>query len=318
MAPVDSLRVTAPVSRRGLLGLGLRHLTAAGDAAPGDEPPSPSERGPAVQARWNAAWDACGDMGLWEEAAATLVRCAACESGERVLDAGAGDGNVALLCARRGAQVTACEPAATLLERGRARADRDGQTVEWVEGALEALPFGDATFDRVLAGLAAVFCLQPPATTLAELFRVVRPGGIVAFSTWRSVGLVGGLLRLARGWDPLPGDVPGPLAWSSEERLRQEVEPFGGEEAQFHLAALEMRFAGEDDAARRLLCAFAPLTAAHDALPAGAAEELCAQVAALVAQWAEPAPQGVVLRARYIVALARRPAADAANAAAAE
>jgi ubiquinone/menaquinone biosynthesis C-methylase UbiE len=251
-APVDSLGVSDTVSRRALLGLGLRHLTAPGDAATHDrgDPSSPGERGPAVQARWNIAWDACEDMGLWEEAAATLVRCAACATGERVLDAGAGDGNVALLCARRGAQVTACEPAAALRERGRASADRDGLSVEWVEGALEALPFPDATFDRVLAGLAAVFCLQPPTATLAELFRVVRPGGTVGFSAWRSVGLVGGLLRLAQRWDPLPGEVPGPLAWGSEERLRQEVEPFGGEQAQFQLATLAMRFADEEEASQ--------------------------------------------------------------------
>ncbi len=129
----------------------------------------------------------------------------------------------------------------------------------------------------------------------------------MGFSAWRSVGLVGGLLRLAQRWDPLPGEVPGPLAWGSEERLRQEVEPFGGEESDFHLATLEMRFADQQEAARRLLRAFAPLAAAHDALPAGEAEELRAQVAALVAQWAEPGPDGIVLRARYIVALARRP-----------
>jgi hypothetical protein len=58
-----------------------------------------------------------------------------------------------------------------------------------------------------------------------------------------------------------------------------------------------------------MLRAFAPLAAAHDALPAGEAEMLRDQVAALVAQWAEPAPEGIVLHARYIVALARRPSA---------
>jgi hypothetical protein len=47
-----------------------------------------------------------------------------------------------------------------------------------------------------------------------------------------------------------------------------------------------------------MLRAFAPLAAAHDALPVGEAEMLRDQVAALVAQWAEPAPEGIVLRAR--------------------
>ncbi|MCP9488510.1 MAG: class I SAM-dependent methyltransferase [Solirubrobacteraceae bacterium MAG38_C4-C5] len=305
------------VSRRGLLGLGLRHLAPGGDEAtpvrddlpsPREPTPSRGEPTPSLRARWAAAWEACHEMALWDASASQLVGGARYQAGERVLDAGAGDGNVALRCALRGAVVTACEPSAALGEHARTRARRQGLTLEPVQGGLEALPFPEASFDHALAGLAPMFCLQTPAATLTELFRVVRPGGSVGLSAWLSRGPIGGLLRLAGRWDPVPVDVPGPLAWGSEERLRQEIEPFGGEDLDFELATVEMRFADEEEAAGRLRSALAPLAAAHDLLPAGAAGELRAQVAALVAKWAQPAPEGIGLSAPYLVVRARRAA----------
>lgn len=91
----------------------------------------------------------------------------------RVLEIGAGTG-ANLRHYRPDAAVTACEPdpdmRARLAERARVR------HIEVVDAPATHLPFADATFDDVVATL--VFCSVPaPAAALAEVRRVLRPGG---------------------------------------------------------------------------------------------------------------------------------------------
>jgi ubiquinone/menaquinone biosynthesis C-methylase UbiE len=65
-------------------------------------------------------------------------------------------------------------------------------SIEIVDGDAYALPFDDDTFDTVSSSL--LFCsLRRPDVTLAEMHRVLRPGGRLLFhehvvgSGWRSV-----------------------------------------------------------------------------------------------------------------------------------
>jgi ubiquinone/menaquinone biosynthesis C-methylase UbiE len=53
-------------------------------------------------------------------------------------------------------------------------------TVELVHDRAEALPFADASFDAV-ASTFTLCSLADPALALAELRRVLRPGGVFAF-----------------------------------------------------------------------------------------------------------------------------------------
>ena len=62
----------------------------------------------------------------------------------------------------------------------RARSRSDSATrVELVEASAEALPFADATFDHLTVTYLLRY-VDDPGATLAELARVVRPGGVVA------------------------------------------------------------------------------------------------------------------------------------------
>ena len=76
-----------------------------------------------------------------------LVRFAGVRAGSRVLDVGCGTGVVALTAARRGAQVTGADLTPELLERARENAEISGYDVDFHESDVEALPFGDASFD---------------------------------------------------------------------------------------------------------------------------------------------------------------------------
>lgn len=75
-----------------------------------------------------------------------------------------------------GCQVTAVDLSPRMLAEARARAARDGVTVELREMDTQALDFPDATFNSVVA--TCVFCSVPdPVRGLRELGRVCRPDG---------------------------------------------------------------------------------------------------------------------------------------------
>jgi demethylmenaquinone methyltransferase/2-methoxy-6-polyprenyl-1,4-benzoquinol methylase len=99
-----------------------------------------------------------------------------------VLDVATGTAGVALQLARRsGSQVTGIDITEEMLRRGGAAVRREGlqARIALVAGQAEQLPFADATFDALTFTYLLRY-VADPAATLAELARVVRPGGTVA------------------------------------------------------------------------------------------------------------------------------------------
>jgi ubiquinone/menaquinone biosynthesis C-methylase UbiE len=149
----------------------------------------------------------------------------------RTLDVGCGTGrNLPLFDA--GARVVGLDPARDSLLAARRRAPG----VPLVQGDAQALPFRDAAFDTVVSGL--VFCSVPqPARGLAEVKRVLRPGG-----TLRMLEHV----RAARPWKarmqdrclPLWLRVSGGCHWNRETERAVEA-------AGFHIDAATRRAEGE-------------------------------------------------------------------------
>ena len=98
----------------------------------------------------------------------------------RVLDVGCGSGILTVELARRvGEENVAAVDPSQMLEACRARLP--GADVR--TASAEDLPWPDGTFDAALAQLVLHF-LDDPRVGLAEMGRVVRPGGVVAASTW--------------------------------------------------------------------------------------------------------------------------------------
>ena len=85
------------------------------------------------------------------------VQRAGVQASDDVLDVAAGDGNVAIPAAATGATVTALDLTPELIEAGRARAAQAGVELTWVQGDAEALPYPDASFDKVLSDFGAMF-----------------------------------------------------------------------------------------------------------------------------------------------------------------
>ncbi|HSJ74104.1 MAG TPA: class I SAM-dependent methyltransferase [Miltoncostaeaceae bacterium] len=102
--------------------------------------------------------------------------------GDHVLDVATGTGAVAAeLAGRHGCRVTGVDQSDAMLAAAAARLAERGLAgrVELVRAEAEALPFADAAFD----GLTVTYLLRyvdDSAATLAELARVVRPGGTLA------------------------------------------------------------------------------------------------------------------------------------------
>ena len=97
--------------------------------------------------------------------------------GLRALDVGAGTGFVTSGLLEEGLVVTALDDSAAMREQLAARFA--GRGVEIVPGDVEALEFPDGSFDRV-AGNMFLHHVERPERAIAELARVLRPGGVLA------------------------------------------------------------------------------------------------------------------------------------------
>jgi demethylmenaquinone methyltransferase/2-methoxy-6-polyprenyl-1,4-benzoquinol methylase len=111
----------------------------------------------------------------------------AVREGDRVLDAGTGTGEVALLSARRGARVTGMDVNAGMLEQARRKVreeELEGRVTLVQAGVTEMdAHFDDGSFDVVTASL-LLSELYPDERryALAEFHRVLVPGGVLAVS----------------------------------------------------------------------------------------------------------------------------------------
>ena len=112
-----------------------------------------------------------------------MVATVAADRAERVLDVATGTGLVAQELVRRyGCSVVGLDQSAQMLagaRRGLAREPDLARRIELVRGEAEQLDFPDAEFDHLTFTYLLRY-VDDPGATLAELARVVRPGGRIA------------------------------------------------------------------------------------------------------------------------------------------
>jgi SAM-dependent methyltransferase len=261
------------ISRRSLLRLGLSARARADIDYDG------------VTQRVRAGWERDGHEPLLralQPVAAVLAEVAGVGAGDRVLDAGAGDGNVAAAALALGADVEACDLAPAMVERGRRRVPGAG----WQVADVQALPYADGRFDAVLSSFGAA--LAPRARrTARELVRVVRPGGVVALAAWLPRGLPGRLDELVA----LPDGVPPPSDWGVQDVARARLEPLL-ERLEFRTRTVRLTFPDADACFAALL---RPLDVEVER------ERLDRLLASC-----NDAVSGVQISARYLVASGRR------------
>jgi demethylmenaquinone methyltransferase / 2-methoxy-6-polyprenyl-1,4-benzoquinol methylase len=158
----------------------------------------------------------------WRERAVDLARVG---PGSRALDVATGTGDLAIALAARGAEVVGSDFSEGMLERARTKS----AAVRWEQANALELPYATDSFDAATVGFGARN-FSDLARGLAEMVRVVRPGGRVVvleittptrpplstfFSLWfdRIVPLLGRVTGEDQAYTYLPSSVkrfPGP------------------------------------------------------------------------------------------------------------
>ena len=194
----------------------------------------------ALKARLKATWTA-GNYDYFsrymESSAVEFLDRLHLPAGVSLLDVATGSGQLALVAARRGLRVTGVDSASNAIAAARGRARSEGLDVTFDEGDAEALPYADATFDTATSLYGAMFAPRPDRVA-AELFRVVRPGGIVAMANWTPDGFIGQMFRVFARFIAPPG-MPAPTLWGQEDVVRER---FGDGVSHLHLERVNYRF----------------------------------------------------------------------------
>lgn len=141
--------------------------------------------------------------------------------GCRLLDVACGSGQLALMAAKDGIEVTGVDLVATLVERARARAQAEGLRARFEEGDAEALPFDDASFDVVTSLIGAMFAPRPQLVA-QELLRVCVSGGTIAMANWTAQGFIGQMFKAVSKFIA-PSGMPSPVLWGDEATVRERL-----------------------------------------------------------------------------------------------
>lgn len=188
-------------------------------------------------------------MGKWSQLAGeTFLDWLAPKPGLRWLDVGCGNGAFTELLVERCAPVSVqgIDPSEGQLAYARTRPA--SRVAQFHQGDAMALPFPDNTFDVAVMPL-VIFFVPEPAKGVAEMARVVRPGGIVTAYGWDMLG--GGfpyeaLLSELRGLGIAVPEPPNPGAASSNT-LRELWTDAGLEAVTTREIVVQRTFADFDD-----------------------------------------------------------------------
>ena len=142
-------------------------------------------------ARWAPVYDAPGNPLIELEQPSAWEILAGWSAPLRVLDAACGTGRHTLHLAQLGHAVTGLDQSREMLAAARRKAVASSTPVPFTLGSATALPFPADTYDAAVCSL--LFDHLPTiGPTVAELARVVRPGGRLLISNIHpSMGIVG-------------------------------------------------------------------------------------------------------------------------------
>jgi len=128
---------------------------------------------------WGREWARADGTSKWEHPEGEVMDFATrLPAGARVLDLGAGVGRHALALARAGFDVAALDASPEGIAEITRIARAEGLNVQATVGKMTDLPYPDASFDHVLSWNVIYHGDETVlATTIAEIARVLKPGG---------------------------------------------------------------------------------------------------------------------------------------------
>ena len=159
---------------------------------------------------------------LFREWAARILDAAGVEPGDAVLDVACGTGILARAAAHlvgQSGSVVGLDVNEGMLAVARQKAP----AINWKVGPAESLPFAADRFDRVLSQFGLMF-FENPTKAIAEMGRVLRPGGALAVAVWDTLEATPGYAAMAQILDELFGpqaarSLQAPYALGDKEKL---------------------------------------------------------------------------------------------------
>lgn len=197
-----------------------------------------------------ADYDAEG-VGVFAHFGRRLVEAAEVAPGQRVLDVATGRGAILFPAAEAAGltgEVVGIDLAERMVELANAELRRRGLAARALVMDAERLDFPDASFDRALCGFGIMFFPDLPRA-LAELCRVLRPGGRLGLSTWKAAYTAEVIAVLDQLGLPNPGGHYRPYRTAEELRAVLAGAGFGDisvreASARFHFTDVEQLWAG--------------------------------------------------------------------------
>ena len=174
-----------------------------------------------------------------------LVEAAALEPGMRAVDVACGTGAFAIEAAKvasPGGTVAGIDLNPGML----AVARRKAPELDWRQAPAESLPFEPNSFDAVVSQFGLMFFDDKPAA-IAEMWRVLRPGGRLVLAVWASLERSRGYATLESLIRRLFGasaaaSLSAPFALGEPEALEALLAAAGVADAQIQHAFAEARF----------------------------------------------------------------------------
>jgi SAM-dependent methyltransferase len=231
-------------------------------------------------------------------ASAQLVGWAAPAAGDLVVDVGAGSGNLARLCAARGARAVAVDRVREQLLLGAG----EGPGVDWLTGDARALPLRDRVADAALSVFALIYAEQPDLA-VAELGRVTRPGGLIGLTAWPADGYQQAFTQLLVEYADVPPAHDHLAVWGGVGRIRQMLSPVA-DDVEVRTGELVGRWASVD-AWWREREQTPPIAGPRSRLDAEEYDELGRRMREIAGEFGEQG-EDFVLRDTYLLALGRR------------
>ncbi|MCX4658012.1 class I SAM-dependent methyltransferase [Streptomyces uncialis] len=220
------------------------------------------------------------------------------------LDVATGNGNVALLSARRGSLVQGLDLTDEFFPDALERAERAGVHIDLHRGDAEELPFGDDSFDLVTSTYGVQFAPHHAAAA-GEMARVCRPGGRIGMCNWTSRSWTAHFQEILSSYFPSPtGNQGQPMLWGDEEYQR---ELFGDSfELTTERRALWYAFDAEGLIAFFESC-FGPCIAARNTIsPPGRWHELRAELVEMTERFVTTDSRGTGLPVEYLQVIAEK------------